>query len=54
MSLEEMARMLSAVGEQKVTADMVAEDLTAGAPSIDGRINLLNYTAWLMREVRVK
>lgn len=52
LSLADAARILSAVGGQQVTVEMLQEDVAAGAPTnADGSINLLHYAAWLnMRE----
>ena len=52
LSPEELARVLSAVGIKPVTLDIIQADLAAGAPqNADGSINLVNYAAWLVREV---
>ena len=46
------ARMLSAAGGQRVTAEMIQADLDAGAPTnADGTINLVQYAAWLVKEM---
>ena len=53
MSLADLARVLSAAGGKQVTAEEVMADLEAGAPSLPGmRVNLIHYTAWLLREVQ--
>ncbi len=53
LTVEEAARMLSGAGGRKVTTEMVQSDLEAGAPVGPGnRINLVHYTAWLIREVQ--
>jgi len=53
LTVDEAARMLSVGGGRKVTAQMVQADLDAGAPTASGgRINLVHYTAWLIREVQ--
>lgn len=45
------ARLLSAVGGQAVTVEMLRADLAAGAPTnADGTLNLVSYAAWLVRE----
>jgi hypothetical protein len=55
LSVEETARMLSAVGQKRITAEQVQADIDAGAPAgADGRINLVHYAAWLMREVQAQ
>ena len=52
LSPEELARVLSAVGIKPVTLDIIQADLAAGAPqNADGSINLVQYAAWLVREV---
>jgi len=48
LTLADAARILSAAGGQRVTPEMLQEDVAAGAPTnADGTINLLNYAAWL-------
>ncbi|RIK82074.1 MAG: hypothetical protein DCC67_07615 [Planctomycetota bacterium] len=50
------ARLLTAAGGQRVTAEMIQADVDAGAlTNADGTINLIHYAAWLVREaVRLK
>ena len=53
LSVEEAARMLSAAGGKRITPEQVQADIDAGAPvGADGRINLVHYAAWLVREVQ--
>ncbi|MEI8197727.1 MAG: hypothetical protein WCI73_17675 [Phycisphaerae bacterium] len=53
LSVEEVARMLSAAGGRRITPEQVQADIEAGAPvGADGRINLVHYAAWLVREVQ--
>jgi len=48
LSLADAARILSAAGGQRVTIEMLEEDVAAGAPTnADGTLNLLHYAAWL-------
>jgi len=48
LSLADAAKILSAAGAQRVTIEMLQEDVAAGAPTnADGSINLLHYAAWL-------
>jgi len=55
LSIEEMARLLSAAGGRKVTPEQVQADIDAGAPlAAGGRVNLVHYAAWLVREVQAK
>lgn len=55
LSIEDMARLLSAAGGLKITPEQVQADIDAGAPvGAGGRMNLVHYAAWLMREVQVK
>ena len=52
LSLADAAKVLSAAGGQRVTVEMLQEDLAAGAPTnADGTINLLHYAAWLIKDV---
>ena len=49
----DLARILTRAGTTPVTADMIEADLDTGAPiNPDGTINLVLYTAWLIRAVR--
>jgi hypothetical protein len=53
LRLEDVARILSALGPQPVTVKMLQADIDDGAPvNHDGTMNLLNFAAWLAaREV---
>lgn len=52
LAVEDAARLLSAAGGQRITAEMIAADVAAGAPTnADGTINLVHYAAWLTREM---
>jgi len=52
LPVADAARLLSAVGGQAVTVEMLQADLAAGAPTnADGTLNLLHYAAWLVREM---
>jgi len=45
------AKVLSAAGGRRITEQMLLADMDAGAPAnADGTINLVHYTAWLVRE----
>ena len=51
LTIEDAARLLTAVGGQAITVEMIGSDVVAGAPTnIDGTINLVHYTAWLVGE----
>jgi hypothetical protein len=55
LSIEDMSRLLSAGGGRKVTPEQIQADIDAGAPvGRDGRMNLVHYTAWLVREVQAR
>ncbi|MBW7934619.1 MAG: hypothetical protein H3C62_13645 [Gemmatimonadaceae bacterium] len=52
LPVAEATRLLSAVGGQAVTVEMLQADLAAGAPTnADGTLNLVHYAAWLVREM---
>ena len=52
LSLTEAARILSASGPKPVTAELLRADIDAGAPTNpNGTINLVHYTAWLVKEM---
>jgi len=51
LSIPDTARVLSRVGSTPVTEAMLRADLDAGAPAnANGTINLVHYTAWLVKE----
>ena len=46
------AKILAAAGNRRITEAMVQADIDAGAPvNPDGTVNLVHYTAWLVREI---
>ena len=52
LSVVDAARLLSAAGGQRVTAETIQADIDAGAPTNDdGTINLVHYAAWLVKEM---
>jgi hypothetical protein len=55
MTPEAVAALLSKAGSGPVTAAEVRADIKAGAPTDEqGRIHLLNYAAWLLKDVQAK
>lgn len=53
LSVEDMSRLLSAAGGRKITPKQVRADIDAGAPiGPGGRMSLVHYAAWLVREVQ--
>lgn len=49
---EDAARLLTRVGGQAVTVEMLNADREAGAPrNADETINLVHYAAWLVKEM---
>lgn len=51
LSVANAARLLSKVGGERVSEEMIHADLTAGAPTNpDGTINLVHYAAWLVQQ----
>ncbi len=52
LPVADAARLLSAAGGARVTAEMIQADIDAGAPTnADGTINLIQYAAWLIKEM---
>ncbi len=52
LPVADAARLLSAAGGTRVTAEMIQADIDAGTPTnADGSINLVQYAAWLIREM---
>ena len=55
LSVEDVSRLLSAAGGKRITPEQVQADIDAGAPvGPDGQVNLVHYTAWLIREVQAR
>ena len=55
LPLADAARLLSAVGGQVVTAEMLQADVAAGAPTNDdGTLNVAQYAAWLVKEMAAR
>jgi len=51
LPVADAARLLSAVGGQAVTVEMLQADVAGGAPTnADGTLNLVQYAAWLVKE----
>lgn len=50
IAVEDLARLLSAVGGRQISAEAIEADLEAGAPrNADGTMNLVHYAAWLVQ-----
>lgn len=50
LSLADAARLLSRVGGQPVTVEMLEADIAEGAPTnADGTLNVLHFAAWLLK-----
>lgn len=46
------AKMLTRAAGRQITEVMLRSDIDAGAPvNADGTLNLMHYTAWLVKEV---
>ncbi|MBP7747066.1 MAG: hypothetical protein KA383_13145 [Phycisphaerae bacterium] len=55
LPLADAARLLSAVGGQVVTVEMLQADVAAGAPTNDdGTVNVAHYAAWLVKEMSAR
>ncbi len=52
MTVEQVAKVLSAAGGRRITEEMIRADIDAGAPvNADGTLNLVHYTAWMVKEL---
>lgn len=52
LTVEQLARLLSGSGARTAAEETIRRHLEAGAPTAaDGRLNLVHYMAWLVREV---
>jgi hypothetical protein len=51
LTIDQAARVLSAVGQRLIAVETIEADIAAGAPTnTDGTINLVAYAAWLAKE----
>ena len=52
LTVDQTAKILSAAGGRRISEQMIREAVEAGAPALpDGRINLIEFTAWLERDL---
>jgi len=52
LTVGQAAKVLTAVGSRHATAETIRRHIEAGAPTTaDGRLNLVHYLAWLVREM---
>jgi hypothetical protein len=55
LSIDEVSRLLSAAGGRRITPEQIQADIAAGAPvGPGGRIHLVHYAAWLIREAQAR
>lgn len=53
LTIADLSKILTVSGSKPVTVDMVQKDIADGAPvNVDGTIDLVRFTAWLVKEVR--
>ena len=51
LSVADMATLLRRSGSRTVSEEVLRRDIENGAPvNSDGTVNLINYTAWLVKE----
>ncbi len=51
LTIEQVARVLSATSQKTVRVETIEADIVAGAPTnADKGINLVHYAAWLVKE----
>ena len=54
LTIDQTAKILSAAGARRITEEMIRADIDAGAPTnSDGTINLVHYTAWIVKEMSI-
>ena len=52
LALEDVVKLLSRSGCRIMTMEMLQKDIDAGMPvNADGTVNLVKYTAWMIKEV---
>jgi hypothetical protein len=50
LTVEDAAHMLSGLGSRRIDPDRIQDDIDDGAPTnADGTLNILNYTAWVLK-----
>jgi hypothetical protein len=55
LSIDQLSKLLSAAGGRKVSFEQIQSDIDVGAPvGAGGRMNLVHYAAWLVREVQTR
>jgi len=47
---EELAVLLKSAGATRVSAAKIRADIKAGAPATEGRLRLVDYAAWLVKQ----
>ena len=53
LEIADLVQFLRNVGSASVTREIIESDIASGCPvNPDGTVNLLQYTAWLVRRVR--
>lgn len=51
LSVADLATLLRRSGSRTISEDAIRRDIEKGAPvNPDGTVNLINYTAWLIKE----
>ena len=51
LTIDQTAKILSSAGGRRITEEMIAVDVEAGAPTNpDGTVNLVHYASWLVKE----
>ena len=52
LTVEQVSQLLSAAGAKRADIETIRRHIAAGVPvSVEGKVNLVHYMAWLMREV---
>jgi hypothetical protein len=52
LTVEQTAQLLTAAGARHADVETIRRHIAGGAPvSAEGKVNLVHYMAWLMREV---
>jgi hypothetical protein len=51
MAIEDVVRILKKCGSKKASKKLIAEYIKQGLPVEDDKINMLEFAAWLVKEV---
>ena len=51
LTIDQLVEVLRKSGSREVSAETIKTDIAEGAPAVDGKINLMEYAAWLVKRL---